>query len=761
MRLFVWIILLTFTNVQAETLLERLRSAHPYHLSIEKEEVSVECKKLPRRKEEKCSLVTKRYKDSSELENLLKDVEKEKDVNGEQFLNTEVGKEYKTLKNFLEIQGEFSNCSKDSGFKTADRVDELLGQTLLNISGLSAQRSCKEERKDESELEKLDLSLKDIVEGSKPNLLSEFEKKVNEKSIAKSLEARILFEKKFSPDTYFRREHEQDLLGNICGNICSDLENEMIIKEIFQNKKQAQEIFSFSEDEIYYDVNDRVRMLNTVLETYQQTKKKLRDEWDKEDKEYKNSNARQKQIRDHRVGSKRRKILKDLKKQTYDNFNIQYAALHDGHSGELLQTNLIKDKTGIDKIQKLRSKFFGFGGVTEESLDTLDDFEPLTPIVKEDIPLAVSEAMSRTEKQVRDILSNEREREKLNEAGLTPKKYLSKRSETLEKLFYTNPLSVADVLSENPEYAASLCNVASDIAKKERNESILETGAYIVVGGGFLIATVATFGGALTIPAMVGTAAAGLTFTAADYVHHVNKKNEALAKREAVLNAYFSDAGDSKSVKDINDSWRSYAEADANANLILKLGVFDLLAIPSAARAGAFLRFAKQIDNIDLKLEANSKLLKLVASNDDYIKSLRALQKNYPKGRLGNFLGKLALLSKDKQIAVLEKVGKLKEVRTMNLGALTRVLQTLTEEKKLSESDSLSLLRAADGRDGPEMYTRLEEKRLDYLINPKYSTSLSQYSHAEQIQIVDALEDLKLKGVSSSKIDDIFRCAKK
>lgn len=509
------------------------------------------------------------------------------------------------------------------------------------------------------------------------------------------------------------------------------------------------------------DLNNKILQMQNVLFNYDKDKIKIEKEFSKKRKvKTKGKSDRYKGRVNSRLSRQKLDALKRIKKEHLESFRKVYAILHASGAGDLLQTRTIRKEAGIDNLEAMVGKFFGLGGFNTAALESIEPFPKLNLVDDKIVDKAINESFGRLKTQVKDLLFQKRKKysqSKLQENGqLSQEDYDEFLLDNVKDLTQKMPGITGKVLINNPELSGELCHVAKELAKDQRNEEILETGTYIVLGGGIAIAGIATLGGSLPVSAMIAATGAGVAFTAGDYMYQSSLADEHYKKSQKILNAYLSGVGDSKSIDQIREEWNQYLEADYTAATTLGFGLFDIMGIPSAARAGAFVRLTNTFDNIDHALSINRKLINYIAHNDEYIKAVRKLIEIYPKDEIGNMLSLLAILPKEKQKNILELLSKAAQNEILTPGI---VLSALRLEKGLGDDfeAGISELEYSLTLYGDRYLGLSSKKKADYLTDESFSPYFIGQSEDTANELFEAITFLEVRGKTKKQIADILQ----
>ena len=381
------------------------------------------------------------------------------------------------------------------------------------------------------------------------------------------------------------------------GNICTNGEKallETLVDEIGQELT-----LNSSPVHVATDLNQRIAVLNFILTSYNREKQKLEQQWRKEDDRKKTPPRVRERLEKGRSGQ-----LLRLKNAIFEKYQTTLHLLHAEGAGDLLQTDAIREKSGLPKLEMLDPKFWGIGGFELSVLKRKNDFPLLNPLEKKDADRAIEESLSRTKQQVHELLQRHREKQEAGRKYLQDQKdnspkaradlrerYQKERLKSIGKLLKNNPGVVGSILGAHPEHAGILCQVAQSISKDERNHLVIKTGAYLISGAAITALGFTTLGaGLLPTSVLIATLGAG---TAADYTYQISERQRHHEFREDVLNAYLSMGGDKGSIEDIKNEWTATLEADQSSKTALALGTLEIFYIAKAIRVAKTAKAAK------------------------------------------------------------------------------------------------------------------------------------------------------------------------
>ena len=756
---------------QNSSLQLKYQEYYPFHEKLETPMPTIECNENGKN----CQFVSHEEDNLAKFKSLLFETERQEDVNSLQFLNSPLGRYYQSLKSFVEIQESFKSCQEDSKMFTEEALSDSLQRLSANAARSSLLENC-ESLQDQQILEQKNLGfINEFVELQLGNELIL-------DSLKRSITARIAFEKKFSNQEITREQFAQELLNDLClgitrvrtsggrrvrnsqGNICSDKDNnllKMLIEESILQLSGPKNIPTpMGPGQIRNDLNSRIAQMNYTLQEFNRKKDELQRSWEVEDIEdertYQKDPVSSRRYTRQIAPRKRRarqQELSQLKGEAYDEYVRLYSSLHDDGAGHLLQTNAVKTSSNITRLEEMSSKWLGFAGFEPEVLsDENTDFPLLHPIDDAVVGRAVRESLSRTKGQVQDLLARRRDGNPRNHV------------ENLEYLIMANPTSAGHVLINNPQYANKLCEILQGMAVSERNRTMLEFGTFMVLGVGITIAGIGTLGGALPMAATLAGVVGGVALTVAEQSYMLHESARYRRRQTAILNAYLSGTGDDQSIEEIRSNWQKMLESDHFAKMGQWFGLFDILGVPHAARAGAFLKLANTIDGLETGLSKTWKLLYLISKEDSYILSIRGLMEHYSREQIGSLLNFLATLSKDKQVSLLQSLGQLTSGDLNAFSQLQSVRRVLSREEQsvLNDITAGNTSRrvvsslAIDIARGPTRATSVAELKQVYhslKLNDEQWAAISALSENNKNILLNYINS---KGYTEDEIQDFF-----
>ena len=685
-------------------LLERYVTLSPYHDHLKKPVITETHEKGKR------NLDFKLEDDLEKFEQLLEDTREEQDITSPAFLSSPLGKAYRSLENFLDVHQNLNQCRQSNPRpSTSERLDQLLNRFSLNASSSEAEGPC-EYNKRQDILSNAELGFMNGV------IEAQLEQELFLDALTRSLQSRVHYEKQWGKDDITSASFQNKLLYNLCyAYPCSSEDRALLettLEEVVAQVSSLESLTPMNEVEVNEDINERIDRLNHILESYTQEKEKLEREWEETDAPHQSWQ----QANFGNVISRRRRIRKEklleLKKEVWERYQSEYQFLYGDGAGDLLQTHVVREGSGITQLEELRARFFGIRGFEEKVLKKTDDFPSLRYIKIDTSRKALEESFSRTEEQVRELLEMKRQSHSEN------------RLDNITHMLTVSPGSAGHVLLNNPQYADIYCSLSQDIARKERRKAILETGTYLVIGGGIAVAGILTAGTALPLAATIGALAVAGTFTAGDIIYRRNEARRNRELQEDLLNAFLAGTGDDMSLEDIRRTWRDFVENDYNKKAAFWFGAFDVLGIPHAARAGTLLRLSKTLTTVDTAAKGGRALLFNISGKNRYVKWLKNLMENHPKEEVSALLNSLAALPSRKQRSFLDvisqppdKMRTLMKTKPDEFAFLASIAQDTETGKKIllqlfDDNRSASVLKVLEDTTLP---SGAKERALSYL----------------------------------------------
>ena len=712
-----------------------------------------------------CRLDMKIEDNPKKFYDLLTLTEQEHNIDSAEFLSSELGRYYQSLKNFVDILENFNSCQDDAPIWTETALKGQLQRLVVNASSGSLSESC------------LSATNHDVLSSEQMNFFeaaieSQIEEALLLDSLEKSIEARVSFAQRFNHEKVETQSFKDQLLSEFCTkkekrqggmrflsyvlpvwarperlsdrDICG-LEDRVLLDTLVTKVVERKSSPSpMNKEQVVADINDRIHQINDVLKRYSQEKAKLEEQWSQDDKssvgKYGNSYFMGNPV-DHQRRKRKAELLR-IKKTILNEYYSLYTSLHEEGAGYLLQTEAIKKSANFHGLEKMRPRYMGFLGLEEAVLHHEEDFPPLNTIDHNVAQNAVAESLSRTTDQVQELLdlrnnSNNQEKSRDN----------------IAYLLQVNPASAGHVLSHNPQFSHTFCVVVQNLAKKQRNREILEPVTYLGLGIGIGLAGLATAGGALPLAATVAAIAAGGAFTVGDVVYQRSQREENRKLQAAMLNAYLSGNRDGQSIAEIRRVWRTTLENDHNVKMALGFGVFDLMGISSAARAGTLLRLGRTIDSFDQTLNINRRLLNRLSQNNDSIKALKNIQRQYSNETVGKLLTLMAKVPDQKQDKLLRSFARSSDNLTGFVqSSIAREFfhaDQVKELENLLQNPSRKISSVNPHRGESSFFIDIPER---ILTDQDYKRLFKSLSLEEQDITAKAIINLEIEGKSKSQI---------
>ena len=430
-------------------------------------------------------------------------------------------------------------------------------------------------------------------------------------------------------------EKDKAVINNLIREIIKEINNKELIQHPTKFSQQKEECFSvqrnkrkkcvnkkfyefqsmppvFAEDNqidsldvptIVADINYRISRLNSILEDYNEERKELENKLALEEQninQEENLSLPEQRKRDHNRSLKRKKLqdeLKRLKRIFFLDYKQELSLLHANGAGALLQTDVIRNQSKFKELEQITTKNLGLSGFEEAELTHKEDFPLLKPIDDHIARSAKRETLLRIDKQIQTLLSDQRNKHKIDQEYLDRiqnvsseeekqnlnKWYQEQRFDRLSKLILSNPKTISPVLLNSPEYSSLLCEIADKIEKDEKFKETLKTGLFIGSALGSVVVGTLTAGtGAPPTLAATASLATAVGVTAADFTLRMKEMSRHSRNQEAMLNAYLSQTGDEQSIVDIRKEWKLAFTQGVHAKWTLALGTFDLYRIGSA-----------------------------------------------------------------------------------------------------------------------------------------------------------------------------------
>ncbi len=446
---------------------------------------------------------------------------------------------------------------------------------------------------------------------------------------------------------------------------------------------------------IVADINYRISNLNSILEDYNEKKEELERKLALEIQninQEENLSLPEQRTRDHNQSLKRKKLrdeLKRLKKTIFLEYKQELAFLHSNGAGVFLQTSAVRNQSKFEELEKITTKALGLFGFEEAELTHQEDFPLLEPIDDYTARLAKQEALSRTDQQIQTLLSDQRNKHKIDQEYLDRiqnvsseeekqdlnKWYQEQRFDRLSKLVLSSPKIISPVLLNNLEYSSVLCEISDKIEKDKKFKERLKTALFIGSAAGSVAIGVLTIGvGAPPTLASTASLSIGMGLTTADFTLRMMEINRHSRNQEDLLNAYLSQTGDDQSIEDIRKEWKSKFKQQFHAGWALALGTFDIYRIGSTIKRA---RMAKQDISTDiptLQIQ-NNQLQRIITDNDQYIESIQSLLQKYPARSVQRLLNSIKRLPSDQQRTVLDSFSKISKHDSFDLTAFSKEIK--------------------------------------------------------------------------------------
>ena len=230
------------------------------------------------------------------------------------------------------------------------------------------------------------------------------------------------------------------------------------------------------------------------------------------------------------------------------------------------------------------------------------------------------------------------------------------------------------------------------------------------------------------------------------------ESNKKRTLHEQMLNAYLSEGGDKQSIDEIRKQWDEILETDYAINVTLGLGLFDLMVIPSAAKAGAILRLSGKLDNFDHHLKQNKKFLQKVVANNDSTKTVHALLKKYPKddvGELMHFISSLSVKRQNEMMAQLNMLFKSNQLSPDNL--MDHFVESSRTQKVLSKNQQNRLEDIVEDYDLEDL-VKIQNSKLKAVSHPAYQNVVKNLPIKEKIAVAQVVAILSVQGKSQNEI---------
>lgn len=451
------------------------------------------------------------------------------------------------------------------------------------------------------------------------------------------------------------------------------------------------------------DINYRIANLNSILEDYNEQKTELEEKWVLENPDINpedNLSLPEKRQTDYNRSLKRKKLndkLKKLKKEMFSDYKQELALLYANGPGILLQTDAIRNKSNFKEIERITTKGLGIFGFEEAELTHADSFPLLKPINDHTASLATKEHLSRIDYQIQNILSDQRNKHKIDQEYLDQIQntsseedkqslqewYKEQRLDRLSSLVLFNPGMISSRLLENPEYSSVLCEIAKKVEEDEEFKENLKTALFIGSAAGSMAIGILTVGtGAPASLASAASLAVGLGLTATDFTLRITEVHRHLRNQEGMLNAYLSQTGDTKSIEDIRKEWKSAYKQRFHAGWALALGTFDVYRIRSAIKKVKAAKKSSSTDIPALRIQ-NNQLQRIITGNDQYMESIQGLLQKHSLSSVRRLLNTVKRLPPDQQKTVLDSFSKISKQNAFDLTAFNREIKQSSTKKNI------------------------------------------------------------------------------
>ena len=684
-----WLVFASYGQA-AQDLLERYENVTPFHEYTQFPMPSSDKVCEGEGAEQKCRF-TITYS-SKLLEDLLADTAKGRDTFDANFLATPLGKQYQRLKRFLEIYQGLKGCHEDAAWGTGEGVTKSVDKLSANLSegdrdeNCSTCFACYEESKLLSN-DFLDFSSEfEEVLSLEENLESDLILQV----LKESVKLRVAYAQKFRGEDIAKNSFQKELADDLCRKkqqqYCNGSERgvlERVIREQAKNLKSQKKMSAESAAE---ELNRGIVQINEILTQYNQKKKQLEEQWKQEDEEQREGKGllARSYLNDPdalaRKQEQRRKYLKKLKTDAYKKYREQYAALvAQGEVGTLLQMDVFKQASNLNKLDERAGKLFWLLGSQEKILKKESEFPLLTAVDTKIVDQAMDEAIARSRTQVQEMVQKKRDRKagqdyllaKINEVGMPRhskdsyrRQLKQARQKSLREVFSVYPPAAGQVLFNNPQYTGAFCEVAKDLSLAERNHIIAETTLFIGLGVGVAVAGVMSAGTLLPASSFVMVA---LGVGAVDYTYHRVQGQKKLEQQEKMLNAYLAHVKDTEGIDEIRDKWQQAVEYQHYAFLGVAFAGIDFIPGLGPASKGVrgvrnLLRLTRGIKRFDPKIARHQALLDLVAEDSNLEQGFRVMLKINSRQDAGRILDDISKLPADRQREAFASYAQKKQV---------------------------------------------------------------------------------------------------
>ena len=719
--------LLALAN-ESSSLLSQYQSFDPFHEYLQDYMPVQEC---AQRKNE-CSWKIKLEDNPQKFDRLLEQTEQQHDVNDKQFIASPLGRRYRSLKNFMDIQENFAACQGSAKTLTGDHLRENLQRVLTNTSTVQLEDLCASPKADSVlSHQQVDFA-EDFIE-------LQLEHELLLDSLERSLEARILFDKKFNKKDIRLPSFQKQLLTTLCPqeggeHSCNEEEKNDLNTLI---KKQTQKVLRDrtpspgSSTNVANNLNSHITQINEILQEYNQKKKELEEQFrennSEEEKRRVVSNKRAVRQKRKRELSQRRhdfqEELMHLKKEVFDEYQSAYSTHEDREIAALLQTQTIKDSTQIAQLEQTKAKWLGFGGFQHAVLKNENDFPLLSTIDAETARKAMDESLDRTKAQIQELL---RRRQKgQNDHGSGSRK---ERRKNLVYLFTVSPTSTGHVLINNPEYSSTFCKIAQDMARDKRNRNILVKGGFVTLAIAGAGATFITAGTASPAVVALAGAAGGAVYTVSETLYLKNKVKKNHRLQADMLNAYLAGLGDKQSPEDIRKNWQDILESDYHISMAPWFLLADATgAVPIATKGVALFKINRTIKAFSQGSKRHTRLLSNILKNNDSSRAVYKLINRRSETTTREFLNFMSRLSKEKQNVLLKTFS--------NSRSLTAFVNSPQTKMTLSQNQFSSLKKIASRRPKKQINTSLLLKKTNHVDTPLREIIFSKGFEREKARV--------------------------
>ena len=743
-------------SASANELLHQYETLQPFHENMAIIMPEEKCKNTGRsHKAQKDCWIDIKWEDHTEpLEKLLLDTENSLDTSNPDFIHTPLGQQYQHLKKLMNLHKSLKSCSADDSVVNDDILYRIQSNTASALENQDMCRPVSSNAENSialfgSHLEQInnnrakESSFEDDLfsEALKTSIQTRinFTRQTGNNNINTQKFKQTLLDKyctgNISTSTsrgiknrkgWICSKKDEEIIKNLIREAINSANTKKLVQQptklshqeeicfTTQRKKKCTNtnIYEFQttppkfakEDQMDFlptpiivaDINERIANLNLILEDYNDQRKELEEKWALENpRQEKYSNLPEKRKTEHEHSLKLKKFndeLKRLKKTFFLEYKQELALLHTSGAGALLQTDAIRNKSNFKDIEKITSKGLGLFGFEEAELTHKEDFPLLQPIDDHTAHLAVQERFQRMDQYIENLLSDQRNKHKVDQQYLKhlqenssedlEKWYNDQRFERLSKLILFNPQILSSILINKPEYSSILCMTTVRIAKDQKFKDMLKSGIFI--GAAVGATTIALLTAGAGAPASFTSAlsmTAGIGIVATDFTLRLSEVNRHSRNQEDLLNAYLSQTGDHQSIEDIRKEWKLKIKEQFQTGWALALGTFTIFKIRSSIQKGVFTKKENPTPTLQVQ---NDQLPRIITENNQYIKPIQDLLQKYPLRSVQRLLRSTRRLPPDQQRTVLDSFSKITKHDSFNLTAFTR------EIKKSASKDSMS-----------------------------------------------------------------------